>query len=268
MPIYTAVVVGLTWNNIFLLPLVSRSGSSSGSSGYPADLSSNMNTSSSSAAEIPHCSANPPHRTQSTSDASSGSAGSKQSRSHSRTQGYAMLKCGDEKRNQGSSNQHDDTDTCSSQDDSHQREGPGHVHTLSSQEVSKLHTPQHMSTPMYGSQQVPGPSQSLYKQALVRHSSSTPLEDGQTHIVPTPSSEAFSCLQFSGTVKDTSSSSDAQISPSPDRFIIIPSTPTEEKEKSPLSESLVSLAVISDNFQVNQRPKVTCCHILQYIIVV
>ncbi|XP_001627370.2 TP53-binding protein 1 isoform X1 [Nematostella vectensis] len=117
---------------------------------------------------------------------------------------------------------------------------------MSSQEVSRLHTPQGRSTPVE-------PHLQLLKQALKQvkpHTdsgeskivqsqgtptskyirTSTPSYDGKEPLQSqgTPIAEKFSCLQFSGTVGETSESSDA-VQPSPEAFSshIIPSSPTD-----------------------------------------
>ena len=254
---------------LYLSGMKSGASSNSSSSAYPSSLSSLSSGATTPSSPEVHrpLFVNPLQRTQSTSDASSSSAGSKEAKSHSTADGFTILKSVEEDVAEGSASKDDDdndAEVCSSQEDlfgqvlsgeAQKPKGREHVsdgRALSSQEVSKLYTPQHQSTPMGGSQQrsqEPPQEKSLYKQALTRHATSTPLEGGEGRTLPTPPSEGFSCLQFSGSVRETSSSSsDAMISPSPEAYgpvpTIIPSSPTAPKEKR--EESTAAKTTVED----------------------
>ena len=182
-------------------------------------------------------------RTQSTSDSSSTSAGSKdQDKIHSKVAGYKLLSVQEEQSDK------EESEVCSSQEDlfassqGHQERGKGANQT----DLSHLNlSPQHRSTPVDGqsrSQENPH-EKSLYKKVLTsKHRTSTPVEDG--HFLYTPPSQgtpidniAFKSLQFSGepSVRETSSSSSDKMSPSPEVYnsipALVPSSPTVSEEE-------------------------------------
>lgn len=181
-------------------------------------------------------------RTQSTSDSSSTSAGSKdQEKIHSKVTGYKLVSVQEEQSGK------EESEVCSSQEDlfassqGHQERGKG----PNQSDESHFLSPQHRSTPVDGqsrSQEHPH-EKSLYKQVLTtKQRTSTPVEGG--HFLYTPPSQgtpidniAFKSLQFSGepSVRETSSSSSDKVSPSPEQYNSIPaldpSSPTASDEE-------------------------------------
>ena len=182
------------------------------------------------------------HRTQSTSDSSSTSAGSKdQEKIRSKVTGYRLISVQEEQSDK------EESEVCSSQEDlfasSQGRQERGKGPNDESDE-SHFSSPKHRSTPVDGqsrSQENPH-EKSLYKKVLTTNQrTSTPVEGG--HFLYTPPSQgtpidniAFKSLQFSGepSVRETSSSSSDKVSPSPEVYSIpalVPCSPTASEEE-------------------------------------
>ena len=222
----------------------SETGSAASSSSYHGDLSSM-----SSGGSLPispevrkHLPLHSMLRTQSTSDTSSSSAGSKGDKIHSKVGGFRVMSLKEE----------DESEACSSQEDMFApREGEKeqeHVHSDLSEDGSHILPPQHHSTPTEvhstkGSHEQVH-EKSLYQQVLTtKQRTSTPVEGGG--FLPTPPSQGtpidnisrFQSLQFSGepSARETSSSSD-KVSPSPEERssipILVPSSPTAGEDDS------------------------------------
>lgn len=179
-------------------------------------------------------------RTQSTSDSSSTSAGSKdQEKIHSKVTGYKLVSVQEEQSDK------EESEVCSSQEDLF-ASSQGHQERGKTSDLSHLNfSPQLRSTPVDGqnkSQENPH-EKSLYKKVLTtKQRTSTPVEGG--HFLYTPPSQgtpidniAFKSLQFSGepSVRETSSSSSDKVSPSPEVYNSIPaldpSSPTASEEE-------------------------------------
>ena len=181
-----------------------------------------------------HLPLHPLLRTQSTSDTSTSSAGSKEEKVHGKVSGYKLWSLEEE------------PEVCSSQEDlfvsprDHQEGVTDDSHLIS---------PQHRSTPVDGqsSRESHPHEKSLYKQALTstaKQRTSTPVEGGGGGFLCTPPSQGtpidnitFQSLQFSGepSVRETSSSSSDKVLPSPEVYSSIPaldpSSPTATDEE-------------------------------------
>lgn len=222
-----------------------RGSSAASSSSYHGDLSS---LSSAGSLQISpevrkHLPLSSMLRTQSTSDTSSSSAGSKEEKIHSKVAGFKLF----------SLEEKDESEACSSQEDMFAprevEKEQEHVHSDLSGDGSHILPPKHHSTPTEGhstkGSHEHAHEKSLYQQVLTaKHRTSTPVEGGG--ILSTPPSQGtpidtvsrFQSLQFSGEVsaKDASSSSSDKVSPSPSERssipVLIPSSPTAGEDKS------------------------------------
>ena len=229
----------------------SEPGSTISSSSYHGDLSSLSTTSGGSLSNVsPEVRKHLPllsmSRTQSTSDTSSSSAGSKEEKIHSKVAGYKMVSIEEEE------NGKEESDVCSSQEDmfaSSQGHQEGEKGPHQSADDSHFLSPQHRSTPVDGQShrgsQEHAHDKSLYKQVLTtKLRTSTPVEGGHSGFLSSPPSQgtpidniAFKSLQFSGepSVRETSSSSSDKVLPSPETYSSIPaldpSSPTASEEE-------------------------------------
>ena len=180
-------------------------------------------------------------RTQSTSDTSSSSAGSKGGKIHSKVGGFRIMSLKEE----------DESVACSSQEDMfaprEREKEPEHVHSDLSEDSSHILPPQHHSTPTEvhstkGSHEQVH-EKSLYQQVLTtKQRTSTPVEGGG--FLPTPPSQGtpidnigrFQSLQFSGEPSARETSSSDKVSPSPEERssipILVPSSPTTGEDES------------------------------------
>lgn len=229
-----------------ILPLAglkSEQSSAASSSSYHGDLSSlSSGGSHSLSPEVrKHLPLHSMLRTQSTSDTSSSSAGSKEDKIHGKVVGYKVMSL------------REDNEACSSQEDMFAprevEKEQGHVHSDLSSDGSHILPPQHHSTPTEG-QGSKGFSdhaqeKSLYQQVLTtKQRTSTPVEGGgffttpPSQGTPTDSVSRFQSLQFSGepSARETLSSSSDKVSPSPDEPsslpVLIPSPTTAGEDDS------------------------------------
>lgn len=218
----------------------SGQGSSASSSSYHGDLSSlssggSMGPSPEVRKHLPLLSM---LRTQSTSDTSSSSAGSKEGKVRATTSGYRIW----------SLEEIDEPEACSSQEDMF---APHEVNKEQDQAQSDLSPdgshilpPQHHSTPTDGhsSKGCHGHAheKSLYQQVLTANQrTSTPVEGRE--FLQTPPSQGtpieFQSLHFSGetSTKNTSSSTSEKVEPSPEERssipMLTPSSPTAVAEE-------------------------------------
>lgn len=229
----------------------SEQGSTISSSSYHGDLSSLSTTSGGSLSRVSpevrkHLPLHSMVRTQSTSDTSSSSAGSKEEKVHSKVAGYKLFSLEEEE------NGKEDSEVCSSQEDMFASQEKGKGPNQSTDESHFL-SPQHRSTPVDGQShrhdrgsQEHAHEKSLYKQVLTtKQRTSTPVEGGRGEFLSTPPSQgtpidniAFKSLQFSGepSVRETSSSSSSdKVAPSPETYssmpALDPSSPTASEEE-------------------------------------
>ena len=255
----------LLWG--FFADSKSKKGSIGSSSSYHGDLSSL-----SSGGSLPtppevrkHLPLHAMARAQSSSDVSSGSAGSKEGKRASQVVGFKWWSV-EREHVKGA----DDSDVvCSSQEDmfasSQGRRGVQKEHQPQSLSAEETHfsSPQHRSTPVEDEKKAESKQQDhsgklLYKQVLAKQQTSTPVGGTSGEFLPTPYSqgtpvERFNSLQFSGDttgyVKETSSSSSSdKIPPSPEACMsvpmLIPLSPTANEEESDERKRLVHAVLL------------------------